>query len=370
MVLKLGGKLLKTADCIKRAAAYIINVKSLGDEPVVVVSALGETTDHYLSLAKQVARDPDARELDMLLSVGERESMSLLAMAINDTGHYKAVSYTGSQVGIITDTQHTCAQIVEVKALRIREALQRGDIPIVAGFQGISTDREITTLGRGGSDATAISLASAIDAKRCELVKEKGAIYSADPELIAEAFPLPEVNYSTLSVIAKAGASVVQPEASSIAERLKVPLRITGIDGSVGTVVHADLNGNGKIAAIILNDSLFFYELTDIDDNMRLSDDTVLFDFTQGFTINRGLRQESRINATTVSLVSIICWESKFLGEVANFIYDRLQNTDLTPLSITGFDTAIRMIFSKETGTQALRTIHKMCMEDGILSES
>ncbi|NQU05114.1 MAG: aspartate kinase, partial [Calditrichaeota bacterium] len=136
IIQKFGGSLLETPDHIKRAAAYIIRTKTTGDDPVVVVSAPGSTTDRFFELARQVTDEPDEREMDMLLSVGERTAMALLAMAINSDGRYNAVSFTGSQVGIITDTKHTDARIIEVKCLRIREALEQGQIPIVAGFQG------------------------------------------------------------------------------------------------------------------------------------------------------------------------------------------------------------------------------------------
>ena len=184
VILKFGGTLLETPDKIGKAAQYVIKSICRGEKPVVVVSAPGKTTDEFHRLAKEITSEPDQREMDMLLSVGERTAMALLAMSINADGRYHAISFTGSQVGIITDTQHTDARILEVKGYRIRETVEKGHIPIIAGFQGVSVDREITTLGRGGSDTTAIALAIALKAERCELVKEYGGVYSEDQEIL------------------------------------------------------------------------------------------------------------------------------------------------------------------------------------------
>jgi len=257
VVQKFGGQLVGSPARIRRAAAFVIATKEAGDDPVVVVSAPGRITDYFTKLAFRVAEKPDERELDMLLSVGERMGMSLLAMAINGIGRYKAVSFTGSQVGIITDTRHTNASIIEVKGYRIREAIAEGMIPIVAGFQGISTDKEITTLGRGGSDATAVALAAAIGAVRCELIKESGGVFTADPAILPEAIQHFDMDYATLEALTAAGAKVVQPRAAALAREHHVTLSVASLDGTKSTLVSDRTLSTAPISAIILQDKFF-----------------------------------------------------------------------------------------------------------------
>jgi aspartate kinase len=183
---------------------------------VVVVSAMGRTTDDLLALARGANPDPPRRELDMLLSVGERISMSLLCMALAAEG-CPAVSFTGSQCGIITDSSHTDARILEVRADRVREALEAGNVVVVAGFQGVSREREITTLGRGGSDATAVALAAALGAERCEILKDVDGVMTADPFLVPEARRHEHLSYEEMQAVADAGCGVVHPHAVAYA---------------------------------------------------------------------------------------------------------------------------------------------------------
>ncbi|HWD08198.1 MAG TPA: aspartate kinase, partial [Actinomycetota bacterium] len=177
IVQKYGGSSVATPEHLHRVAGRIVSTAQAGNQVVVVVSAMGDTTDHLMAQAKEISPVPHARELDMLLSAGERISMSLLSMAIIDMGH-EAVSLTGSQAGIVTDTTHTKARIVEVRARRILEALEAGKIVIVAGFQGVSTGRDVTTLGRGGSDTTAVALAAAVNADTCEIYTDVDGVYT------------------------------------------------------------------------------------------------------------------------------------------------------------------------------------------------
>src|SRR5690606_330735 len=187
IVQKYGGSSVADAESIKRVAKRIVDARRSGDDVVVAVSAMGDTTDELLDLAAQVAPIPAPRELDMLLSSGERISMALLAMAIHSMG-YEARSFTGSQAGMITDSRHGGARIVDVTPVRLREALDEGAICIVAGFQGFSRDsRDITTLGRGGSDTTAVALAAALDADVCEIYSDVDGVCTADPRVVPEA---------------------------------------------------------------------------------------------------------------------------------------------------------------------------------------
>ncbi|NQS97738.1 MAG: aspartate kinase [candidate division Zixibacteria bacterium] len=226
IVQKYGGAVLSNIAKIRQIADHIADLHASGNQVVVVVSAMGYTTDDLVRLAYSVAREPAKREMDMLLSVGERIAMSLMAMAIEDTGRAKAISFTGSQVGIITDTKHTEARIVEIRTQRLREALDDGRVVVIAGFQGVSLDREITTLGRGGSDTTAVAIAAALGADRCDLVKEVPGIFSGDPTIIPEAIPIPEMDYASVKGLSLGGARILNKYCLEIAQRYGIELRV------------------------------------------------------------------------------------------------------------------------------------------------
>ncbi len=207
--MKFGGTSVADAERIKRAAQRIVRAAEQGNHVVAVLSARGKTTDELIRMAEEVSEHPDPREMDMLLSTGERMSCALCAMAINDLGH-RAISLTGSQAGIVTDTSHTKARILDVRANRIREALAEQLIVLVAGFQGVSTTRDVTTLGRGGSDTTAVALAAAMGADVCEIYTDVAGVYSADPRLVPDARKLPVVSFDEMLEMAASGAGVLQ----------------------------------------------------------------------------------------------------------------------------------------------------------------
>jgi aspartate kinase len=207
--MKFGGSSVADAERIKRAARRIVRAKEQGHRVVAVLSARGKTTDELISMAEEVSPTPDPREMDMLLSTGERMSCALCAMAINDLGH-RAISLTGSQAGIVTDTSHTKARIVDVRADRIANALDEDLIVLVAGFQGVSTAKDVTTLGRGGSDTTAVALAAAVDADVCEIYTDVSGVFSADPRLVPDARKLPVVSFEEMLEMAASGAKVLQ----------------------------------------------------------------------------------------------------------------------------------------------------------------
>ena len=232
IVQKYGGAVLSHVEKIRKVAKQIAEIAAAGNQIVAVVSAMGQTTDDLVRLAYSVCREPQKREMDMLLSVGERMSMSLLAMAIEDTGKATAVSFTGSQVGIITDTRHTDARIVEIRNMRIQQALDQGKVVVIAGFQGVSLEKEITTLGRGGSDTTAVALAAALGADRCDLIKEVPGIFSSDPTVIPEALPIPEMDYSAASGMSLGGARILQNQCVELAKRYRIELRVGNFDNS------------------------------------------------------------------------------------------------------------------------------------------
>ena len=226
IVQKFGGSSVADAEGMKRVAARIVATKKAGHQVVVVVSAMGDTTDELIDLANAVTPIPQGRELDMLLTAGERISMALLAMAINNLG-FEALSFTGSQAGVITDSVHGKARIIDVTPGRIREAIDSGAIAIVAGFQGISQDtKDITTLGRGGSDTTAVALAAALDADVCEIYTDVDGVFSADPRVVPEARKLKTVTYEEMLELAAAGAKVLHLRCVEYARRCNLPIHV------------------------------------------------------------------------------------------------------------------------------------------------
>ena len=226
IVQKFGGSSVADAEGMKRVAARIVATKKAGNQVVVVVSAMGDTTDELIDLANQVSPIPPGRELDMLLTAGERISMALLAMAINNLG-FEAQSFTGSQAGVITDSTHGKARIIDVTPGRIQEAITAGNIAIVAGFQGISQDtKDITTLGRGGSDTTAVALAAALDADVCEIYTDVDGIFSADPRAVPSARKLETVTYEEMLELAAAGAKVLHLRCVEYARRYNLPIHV------------------------------------------------------------------------------------------------------------------------------------------------
>ena len=226
VVQKYGGSSVADAESIKRVAQRIVATKKAGSDVVVVVSAMGDTTDHLLELAQQVSPLPPGRELDMLLTAGERIAMALLAMAIAKLGH-EAQSFTGSQAGVITDSVHGKARIIDVTPGRIRHALDRGAIAIVAGFQGVSQDsKDVTTLGRGGSDTTAVALAAALGADVCEIYTDVDGVFTADPRIVPAATRLPRVSYEEMLELAACGAKVLHLRCVEYARRYGIPIHV------------------------------------------------------------------------------------------------------------------------------------------------
>jgi aspartate kinase len=230
IVQKYGGSSVADIDLLQRVAARIERTRQAGYGLVVVVSAMGNTTNSLIQLARSVSEQPDRRELDMLMSVGERISMSLLAMALVERG-IPAVSLTGSQSGIITDEAHADARVVEVRVQRIQQCLERGQVVIVAGFQGVSREREITTLGRGGSDTTAVILAAALDAEYCEICTDVDGVWSADPRKVDNAHRIDVMSLDEGLTLARGGARVIAEDAMRFAKDSGVVLHVSATQG-------------------------------------------------------------------------------------------------------------------------------------------
>jgi aspartate kinase len=243
IVMKFGGTSVADATCMKRVANTIVDARKAGHPVVAVVSARGKTTDELLGLAKEVSANPPAREMDMLLSTGERISAALLAMAIHDLG-YDAISLTGSQAGIVTDTVHTKAKILDIRPHRIMRALEEDKIVLVAGFQGVSTAQDVTTLGRGGSDTTAVALAAALGAEACEIFTDVDGVYTADPRIVPDARKLDFISNDEMLELTASGAKVMMLRSIEVARRYQVPLWVrSSFTNTPGTLIGQEEEG-------------------------------------------------------------------------------------------------------------------------------
>jgi aspartate kinase len=247
VVQKYGGSSVSDVDRIRQVATRVMRTRAAGHDVAVVVSAMGDTTDELLSLAKRVSRNPDRRELDMLLSAGERISMALLSMAIRELGG-DAISFTGSQSGIITNDRHVDARIIEVRPFRVQDELARGRVVVIAGYQGVSYRREVTTLGRGGSDTTAVAMAAALGAEYCEICSDVDGVYTADPRVVPAAQRIGALSYEETQELAEAGAKVLNAQAVEFAKERGIAIyaratasALPGAEPSAdGTVVRRD----------------------------------------------------------------------------------------------------------------------------------
>jgi aspartate kinase len=252
VVQKYGGSSVADADKIKNVARRVVKTKDEGNDVVVVVSAMGDTTDELVGLAYQMSEQPGARELDVLLSTGEMVSSTLLAIALGDMG-YEAISLSGAQAGIRTDTAYSRARILGVDPKRLLRELKQGKIVIVAGFQGVTEEMDTTTLGRGGSDTTAVALAAGLGADRCEIFTDVEGIYTADPRMVPDAHSLPEIGYEEMLELATYGAGVMHPRAVELGELFDVPIRVaSSFSDNPGTMIHGgvSMEVRNKVTAI------------------------------------------------------------------------------------------------------------------------
>jgi aspartate kinase len=277
IVQKFGGTSVAGVRRISRVAELVEQTRRAGNVVVVVVSAMGDQTDRLLRLARSVTPNPAKRELDMLLTSGERQSTALLSMALRARG-LDAVSFTGSQVGIVTDDNHADARISEIRGFRLRDALRRNRIPIVAGFQGVSPAHEITTLGRGGSDTTAVALAAYLGAAMCEIYTDVQGVFTEDPRHFPDVRRLPEISYQEMLELAANGAQVLHPRACAIAARYHVPLTIrSALEPGEGTVIREESKLQsakrkaGKTATRSALEKAFVRAVTHTEDLCRLS---------------------------------------------------------------------------------------------------
>src|SRR6186713_346078 len=243
VVQKYGGSSVADVDKLRRVAERVMRTRREGHDVVVVVSAMGDTTDELLSLARKISANPDRRELDMLLSAGERISMALLSMAIRELGG-NAISFTGSQSGIITNDRHVDARIIEVRPFRVQDELARGCVVVVAGYQGVSYRREVTTLGRGGSDTTAVAMAAALGAEYCEICSDVDGVYTADPRVVAGAQRIGTLSYEETQELAESGAKVLNAQAVEFAKEKGIAIYARATQGPLP---GADPSADGTV---------------------------------------------------------------------------------------------------------------------------
>ncbi len=252
IVQKYGGSSVADTDKIKKIASLIATVKKNGNDVVAVVSAMGKTTNQLIEMAQSLSPDPPKRELDMLLSTGERITMALLCIALNDLG-IKAISLTGSQSGIITNDRYNDARVIEVRPFRVQDELAKGQVVVIGGFQGVSYKRDITTLGRGGSDTSAVALAAALNAERCEIYSDIDGVYTADPNIVKEAKHLPEMSFQQLQEMSEAGAKVLNAQAVQFAKEAKIAIyaRSTFNPGRETVIREAQPSDRTDVIAVV-----------------------------------------------------------------------------------------------------------------------
>ncbi len=268
-VVKFGGTSVANADLMLKAARRVSEQKKSSDV-IVVVSAMGHTTDELIKLSNQITKNPRAREMDMLLTAGERISVALFTMALQKWG-LKAISFTGSQVGIITDNRHTDARIIEIRGDRIKNALTQGFVPVVCGFQGVSFEKEITTLGRGGSDTTAVALAAALNAQKCIIYTDVDGVFTEDPNRFPGVKKIDKISYEEMLELASRGAKVLHPRATGIGARFGIPIEVkNSFNKKPGTLItHINGMEHPKPKAITHCEGLYLITLVQVPKNPK-----------------------------------------------------------------------------------------------------
>jgi len=399
VVMKFGGTSVAGAEEIKRAAGRIVAARERGSRVVAVLSARGKTTDELVAQAIEISDRPVAREMDMLLSTGERISCALCAMAIHDMGH-EAISLTGSQAGIVTDSSHTRAKIIDVRANRIRETLEQDRIVLVAGFQGVSTEsKDVTTLGRGGSDTTAVALAAALEASVCEIYTDVAGIFSADPRIVPEARKLPFASYEEMLEMSASGAKVLQlrsveyarnngvrihcrssfeegpgtlvvSEEESEQQTMEQPfvtavthsdgearVTLTGVGdepGVAGRIFTALADAGINVDVIIQNEPVGDDALADLSFTVDRSDLTAAVDTVGGLKVSQGVRSDERIGK-----VSIVGAGMRSHPGVAARVFEVLGAEGINIEMISTSPIKISCVISADRVADAVKALHQ-----------
>lgn len=395
IVQKYGGSSVADAEKIKNVARRIGEAKKQGNEVVVVVSAMGDTTDELIQLAKQINPNPDERELDVLLSTGEIVSSTLLAMALHGMG-YKAVSLSGAQAGIQTDANYSKARILRIEPKRIVKELEKDNIVIVAGFQGITKDMDITTLGRGGSDTTAVALAASLKAKICQIYTDVEGVFTADPRLVPEARKLDEIGYEEMLELATLGAKVMHPRAVELGQIYNMPILVaSSFSDKPGTIIHGgtEMEVRNKVRGIAHDTNVAKVTVVGVPDRpgiaaaifeplakANISVDTIvqnasinnITDLT--FTVARGdldkamalvkpvaksVGAKECVSDSTLAKVSIVGTGMQNVPGYAATMFRTLYEQGINIQLITTSEIRITCIIAEDRVRDAVRALHK-----------
>lgn len=391
---KYGGSSVANPERIKNVARRVAGYRKKGHELVVVVSALGDTTDELIELAAKISKNPPEREMDMLLSTGEQISVALLAMAIHELG-YGVISLTGSQVGIITDTAHTKARIVKIEANKIHQELKRGKIVIVAGFQGMTPQADITTLGRGGSDLTAVALAQTLRADECEIYTDVEGVYTTDPRVEQKARKLDEITYDEMLEMASLGAQVMQARSIEVAKKFDVPIHVrSSFSDKSGTMIIREVKNmeDVLVTGITLNKNESKITICDVPDRPgiaakifnQLAEGGINVDMIVqnvshtrqtdiSFTVpkpdaaravkltRRGVREIGELEVLQdddISRISIVGVGMKTHSGVAAKMFEALAKEKINIEMISTSEISISCIIKKKFGETAVRALH------------
>jgi len=394
IVQKYGGSSVANVERIRNVAARVVSYKKKGYDLVVVVSALGDTTDELIELAAQITTEPSEREMDMLLSTGEQISVALLAMAIHKLGQ-EAISFTGAQVGIITDTSHTRARIIKINADKIKAELKKGRIVIVAGFQGVTLNQDITTLGRGGSDLTAVALAKELSAKECEIYTDVEGVYTTDPRIEPKAKKIEEITYDEMLEMASLGAQVMQARSIEVAKKFNVAIHVrSSFSKNKGTMIIKEAKRMEEVVVtgITMNKNEAKITVCDVPDKpgiaakifKELSERGISVDMIVqnvshtrktdiSFTVNktnlaktvRTTRRIARnigagevLSDEAIARVSVVGVGMKSHYGVAANMFDALAKNKINIEMISTSDISISCIIQKKFGETAVKALH------------
>lgn len=395
IVQKFGGTSVANGERIKNAAHRIISYKKKGYDLIVVVSAPGETTDDLLKMAYSVTSDPPERELDVLLSTGEQVSIALLSMVLNEMG-CEAISFTGAQVGIITDKTHTKAKIIDISAERIKKELERKKIVIVAGFQGVNMEQDITTLGRGGSDLTAVALAKALGAQMCEIYTDVDGVYTADPRIVKDARKIDRISYDEMLELASLGAQVMQARSIEVAKKFKIPLSVrSSFSQKEGTIICEEARAMEDIlvSGVTVNKNEAKITICDVPDKpgiaakifneiaqANINIDVIIQNVSHtgrtdiSFTVEKSALKDAMnivkkvaqkigakyvLSDSDIAKVSVVGVGMRTHSGIASRMFKALADSGINIKMISTSEIKISCVIKKEDADRAVRAIHK-----------
>lgn len=395
IVQKFGGTSVADVEKIQNVARRVVETRRKGSDVVVVVSALGDTTDKLIELAHKITANPSERELDMLISTGEQVSCPLLAMAIHKLGK-DAISFTGAQVGIITDNSFTRARIIDINAKRISEELNNNRIVIVAGFQGVSLSQDITTLGRGGSNLTAVALAKALDAKMCEMYTDVEGVFRADPRIVRDAVKIDRISYEEMFELASLGAQVLQPRSIEFAMKFAVPIHVrSSFSSKEGTIISKEVKAmeNIVVSGVALNKDEAKVTICDVPDkpgiaakifkdiagqdinvdmivqNVSKTGSTDISFTVPGTDLNKTIKVAKEISKKVgagditsdknIAKVSVVGIGMRSHSGVAANMFEALAEKGINIEMISTSEIKISCVVKKESGEAAVRAIHE-----------